>query len=118
MAGFYERYWEMSEGGPYDDERSSNNIFKCKDCGGETWHREGWDGEPDPGQCKGHCSSRASDWRPGRVSRAYRRNIDMVKMSADPLVETGEDVDPKVASIKTYRARLDVIFPDAPGFEF
>lgn len=101
-SGFFERYWEMQEGGPYDDEKSSNKIFKCKDCGAETHHQDGFNGEPDPGHCKASCSSRASDWRPGRVSNRFRRNIAQVKMSKTPLAETGKDEDPKAAAVRKF----------------
>jgi hypothetical protein len=73
MGVGYDRYWEMKEGGPYD---AGNEIFKCKDCGAETFPTEGHDGEPDPGHCREGCSSRDEDWAPGRVSRVYKRNFD------------------------------------------
>ena len=41
MAGMYDNFWEMQEGGPYDGE-NSNKIFKCTCCGGETFHENGW----------------------------------------------------------------------------
>jgi len=39
--GKYDRYWEMTEGGPYDQEGEKNEIFKCKDCGAETFRMRG-----------------------------------------------------------------------------
>jgi len=74
--GKYERYWEMTSGGPYD--AGENEIFKCKDCGAETHPENGWNGEPNPRNCHGACKSRATDWSPGKVSLAYRRNYDRI----------------------------------------
>jgi hypothetical protein len=79
MAGHFDRYWEMHEGGPYDDRTSANKIFKCKDCGAETMHPEGFNGEPVSEHCHAECPSRASDWRPGRVSRRFRLNYDQIR---------------------------------------
>lgn len=75
MGVGYERYWEMTEGGPYDE---GNEIFKCKDCGAETFSPDGHNGEPDPGQCRAGCCSRDEDWAPGRVSRQYKVNFDRI----------------------------------------
>jgi len=72
---FYDRYWEMQKGGPYE---SAGEIYKCKDCGAETWPEDGWNGRPNPGNCGRHCASKTSDWRPGQVSPAYRRNFDRI----------------------------------------
>lgn len=73
--GFYDRYWEMKKGGPYE---ADAEIFKCKDCGAETYPSHGWNGEPDPGCCRHGCQSRESDWKLGRVSEQYRKNFDRV----------------------------------------
>ncbi len=75
--GFYERYWEMQKGGPYED-GPRQQIFKCKDCGAETVPDAGWDGEPDPKGCHHDCPSQQSDWCPGRVSSRYRKNFDKI----------------------------------------
>lgn len=74
--GFFDRYWEMQKGGPYD--ASGKEIYKCTDCGAETIPGEGWNGEPDPGGCDKNCPSRRSDWTPGGVSEAYRKNFDRI----------------------------------------
>jgi len=74
MSGKYDRYWEMTEGGPYD-EGNGNEIFKCKDCGAETFPEDGHNGEPDPRGCHAGCGSRNEDWMPGRLSRNYKRNL-------------------------------------------
>lgn len=76
MPGKFERYWEMTEGGPYD--AGEHEIFKCKDCGAESEAGTNFNGEPDPSRCKAHCRSRAEDWRPGAVSNVYRRNFDRI----------------------------------------
>ena len=76
MAGRYERYWEMTEGGPYD--AGQHKIFKCKDCGAESEAGDDWNGEPDPNRCAAHCGSRATDWSPGNVSNPYRKNFDRI----------------------------------------
>ena len=75
--GFYDRYWEMQRGGPYED-GDREAIYKCTDCGAEHEPAAGWDGEPDPVACHPGCPSKTSDWRPGRVSSAYRRNMDRI----------------------------------------
>ena len=111
--GFYERYWEMQEGGPYagqDDQDPANKIFKCKDCGAETHAHEGWDGEPEAELCSAECPSRASDWRPGKVSNAFRRNIGAVRF--DPEVTGLFDVHRRP---DVFKEHYDGIFPDAPG---
>lgn len=76
--GKYDRYWEMTEGGPYDQDGEKNEIFKCKDCGGETFPDEGHNGEPDPEACHAGCKSRSEDWMPGRLSRLYKMNFDRI----------------------------------------
>lgn len=70
--GKYDRYWEMHEGGPHDE---GEDVFKCTDCGAVTYHDDGYNGEPDPGQCGAHCKSRGSDWKPGNLSRRYKDNL-------------------------------------------
>jgi len=75
MPGKFDRYWEMKEGGPYDD---GQEVFKCKDCGAVSAHEKGWDGEPDPHQCSAKCQDNQGDWQPGSVSNAYRRSFDMI----------------------------------------
>lgn len=81
MAGHFERFWEMQTGGPHDGENYTDKIFKCKDCGAETFPDDGWNGEPDEHACSSDCPSRSSDWRPGRISNRYRANMDRVKSS-------------------------------------
>lgn len=75
MGKRFDRYWEMREftgkGQP------AAEIFRCTDCGAETEHPEGFNGEPDPDRCAAHCKSRepGEDWRPGNLSGAYKRNF-------------------------------------------
>lgn len=73
--GKYERYWEMTEGGPYD---GGEQVFKCKDCGAVSYPDEGWNGEPDPHRCHPGCRCHETDWSHGRGSRAYKRNFDRI----------------------------------------
>lgn len=116
MAGHFDRYWEMHEGGPYDTPEETNKIFKCKDCGAETFHAKGFDGEPDTGKCHAGCPSRASDWRPGRVSNAYRRQIGQVAFAKEtPLADKGRAVGDDVKAIRVYKSEFDRIFPNAGG---
>ncbi len=75
MPGKFERYWPMKEGGPYDE---GEECFKCKDCGGVSFHDEGWNGEPDSHQCTEKCKSNHGDWLPGSVSDLYRKNLDNI----------------------------------------
>lgn len=72
--GQFGKYWEMQKsGGPYDEER--HEVFKCTECGGETQHPEGWNGEPDRGNCRHGCSSRESDYKAaGGCRKKYRAN--------------------------------------------
>jgi len=110
--GHYDRYWEMREGGPYAGEpgQEDNRIFKCRDCGAETHHRDGWDGEPDPGRCAPWCPSRNSDWRPGRVSNRFRENFDRIRFRRNG-GGTAADRNPR----PDFRANFDAVFPAAPG---
>ena len=73
--GKYDHFWEMREGGPYDDGRE---VYKCTDCGAVTQPDAGWNGAPDPSLCREGCKSRRTDWRPGGVSDAYRHNYDRI----------------------------------------
>jgi len=73
--GFYDRFWEMGKGGPYETDA---HIFKCTDCGAETHHPDGWNGEPDPSACHSGCPSRSSDWKNGKTSPQYRKNFDRI----------------------------------------
>lgn len=75
----YGGYWEMRKGGPDDAKKGGGReIFKCTCCGAETEPEKGWDGEPDAGRCASWCRNKDGDWRPGRVSDAYRRNFDRI----------------------------------------
>ncbi len=74
--GKYGRYWEMRRGGPHA--KRHREIFKCSDCGAETVCENGWNGAPDPSNCKPWCRSRSEDWRPGHVTEAYRKNYDAI----------------------------------------
>ena len=73
--GKYGRFWEMRQGGPKS--KKTREIFKCADCGAETHHQDGFNGEPDVSRCSAHCGSR-TDWRPGGVSGSYRDNYDRI----------------------------------------
>lgn len=75
MANFYDRYWEMRQGGPYDE---GDEIFKCIDCGGETEPAQGHSGAPDPTNCLSHCSSKSEGWRPGKNGPLYKKNFDSI----------------------------------------
>ncbi|MBW2596932.1 MAG: hypothetical protein JRC93_13385 [Deltaproteobacteria bacterium] len=113
MPGHFERYWEMTEGGPYSGQEGQDEAeecFKCKDCGAETFPDEGWNGEPDPEQCHEGCPSRASDWRPGRVSDAFRKGIEGIRFDSNG---TGRFDIQKQHDV--FKANFDLIFPDAPG---
>jgi hypothetical protein len=106
--GHFDRYWEMSEGGPYDE---PSQIFKCKDCGAETCTEKGWNGEPDAHQCSAACPSRASDWRPGRVSDLFRRNLDRVNFSDEfHYANKKKDRSAAAAAQSNYAAHYDAIF--------
>lgn len=111
--GHFDRYWEMQIGGPRDE---AEKAFKCKDCGAESYPDEGWNGEPDVRQCHARCSSRASDWRPGRVSRRFRENFARIEFAPKGrAASAGEDLDPAAAAKRNYAANFDSIFPGAPG---
>jgi hypothetical protein len=75
MPGRYDDFWEMREGGPYDD---GEEVFKCKHCGAVTHPPAGWNGEPDLTQCTPECQSHHGDWRPGEVSETYRKRFDAI----------------------------------------
>lgn len=75
MAGKYDRYWEMREGGPHGPSRE---VFKCTDCGAVTYPENGHNGRPDPHRCHKSCKSRQSDWNPGFVTDKYRRNFENI----------------------------------------
>jgi hypothetical protein len=107
--GHFDRYWEMKEGGPYDE---PNKVFKCRDCGAETHAQEGWDGEPDTHLCHGECPSRSSDWRPGRVSSKYLRNFETIAFN--PAAKDGAPAD-EPSAIQRYKQNFDAVFPGAPG---
>lgn len=114
--GFFDRYWEMREGGPYDKPGESNEIFKCKDCGAETHHHEGFNGEPETGHCAESCSSRESDWRPGRVSTQYVKHLEQVLWEDETrYANKNKDMLPASAAQKRFVSNFDSIFPDAPG---
>jgi len=73
--GKFDKYWEMKEGGPYDQ---GEEVFKCTDCGAVTFPDKGFNGEPDTDQCTEKCKANSGDWKPGAVSDKYRRNLDEV----------------------------------------
>lgn len=69
----YNRYWEMKEGGPYDD---GEEVFKCTDCGSVTYHDDGWNGEPDPSRCRDGCGGHSLTV--GAGSKRYFDNYDNI----------------------------------------
>jgi len=73
--GKFDKYWEMKEGGPYDQ---GEEVFKCTDCGGVTFPEKGFNGEPDTSQCTEKCQANSGAWKPGAVSDKYRRKLDEV----------------------------------------
>jgi len=73
--GKFDKYWEMKEGGPYDQ---GEEVFKCTDCGAVTFPDKGFNGEPDTRQCTEKCQAGSGDWKPGNVTNNYRRNLDKV----------------------------------------
>jgi len=75
MTGFYNRYWEMRQGGPHD---KGDDIFKCTDCGGETHPVMGHNGEPNPGNCFKHCKSRETQKRPVSVKQFFNQEHDRI----------------------------------------
>ena len=79
MPGHYDRFMELTHGGPYEP---GSEIFKCQDCGAETHPGEGWDGAPDPGRCHRDCRRDHGDWKPGNTSKRYRANYDRIFPSA------------------------------------
>lgn len=114
--GHYDRYWEMEQGGPYDEPSEKEKIFKCTDCGAETHHPKGFDGEPDATACHPGCRSHASDWRPGRVSSVYLNNIETVRFDKEtPYADKGKGDDEQVKAIRAFKHNFDAIFPAAPG---
>jgi len=74
MARF-DKFWEMKEGGPYEE---GQQVFKCTKCGAVSYHPEGWNGEPDCTECSAKCQDEMGDWNPGEKSTEYRRNFDRV----------------------------------------
>ncbi len=72
----YKNYWHMQEkagvGAP------GKEVFRCMDCGAVTRSGNGWNGSPDPSQCKNGCSSPPGDWINGKVADAYRENFDKI----------------------------------------
>lgn len=72
MAGKYDRYWEMRQGGPYDEGRE---VFKCTDCGAVTPAAKGHNNAPDPTRCSDKCKESHGDWKPGSVSARYKQNL-------------------------------------------
>jgi len=72
MAGKYDKFWEMTEGGPYD---KGEEVFKCEGCGAITCPEDGWNGEPEPGLCSDKCREGQGDWKPGAVSKLYKKRI-------------------------------------------
>lgn len=74
--GRFSQFWEMKRGGPYE---KPEEIFKCKHCGAESEPVGGWGGEPDLGKCAHGCVAKETDWNPGRVTNAFRRNYDRIR---------------------------------------
>ena len=70
---FYDRYWEMRQGGPHD---KGTEVFKCTDCGGETHPVMGHDGEPNPINCAKHCKSRETNKTPVSKKELFNSNFD------------------------------------------
>lgn len=78
-----EQYWPMQSGGPYSkSDGDGQEIYKCTGCGAETAPANGWNGAPDKHRCKPGCPCHASDWKPGRLSPAYRKNFDRIYPNA------------------------------------
>lgn len=74
----YDGYWEMNEGGPYDNSESANDIFKCTDCGAETHPAAGFNGAPNPALCKRGCKNREFQGKSRSGNPRYRQNFDLI----------------------------------------
>ncbi len=68
----------MKEGGPYDKEGGSNEVFKCTGCGSETHHVDGHNGEPVAELCHPGCVTRESDWKHGNHGSLYKKHFDAI----------------------------------------
>lgn len=98
----YKNYWHMKEGGKHINEE----VFKCTGCGTTTRPRDGWNGEPNPHQCKPGCPCRNEDWSPGRITDRYRDGYDRIRWGGGP---AGADrVDRPGADL--YRENYDRVF--------
>ncbi len=68
-------HWELTEGGLNDD---GEEIYKCPHCSAESFPEEDWNVIPDPGKCNRECPSWNSNCLPGRLTSAYKRNLDRI----------------------------------------
>lgn len=75
VMGKYDKFWEMREGGPYEE---GEQAFKCTRCGAVSYHPEGWDGEPNCDACSPQCRDGIGDWAPGKINDRYRQNFTRI----------------------------------------
>jgi hypothetical protein len=76
----------MSHFSKYHEMRTPNSLapggeeqmFKCVDCGAESFPEKGWGGSPDTHRCSHDCRMDHGDWVNGKISRSYRQNFDRV----------------------------------------
>ena len=74
--GKYGRYWEMKSPNVMAP-GGKEEMFKCKGCGSETFHDDGWNGEPNTHICGPDCKMEHGDVRVGNTD-AYRRGYERI----------------------------------------
>ena len=50
----YGKFWEMKTRNPFAP-KGEEQMFKCTDCGAESFPDKGWDGSPNTHKCSHDC---------------------------------------------------------------
>lgn len=73
MAGRFDRYWEMIQGGPRGFQQE---VFRCTCCNAVTVPEAGHDGEPDPANCSARCREAQVRVAPESSRARFYRNFE------------------------------------------
>lgn len=71
----WDQFVALRKGGPYGP---TKEIFKCKECSGETVVGNNWKAAPSRHNCGPDCKCNACDWFERERTQAWRKNFDRI----------------------------------------
>jgi hypothetical protein len=73
----FSKYHEMRTPNPLA-RGGEEQMFKCTECGAESFPEEGWSGSPDTHRCSHDCKMHHGDWVNGKLTPSFRKEFDRI----------------------------------------